>query len=52
MFSSSTKRQIFHFHVVVVEGKEMYKKRAVRAKFLFCQSNQLLRPRYRFLGSS
>ena len=30
----------------------MYKKRAVRAKFLFCQSNLLLRPRYRFLGSS
>ena len=51
LFTSSVKREIRHFHVVVVQkpGREMYKKHGARAKLLFCWSNLLSfwRSRYR-----
>ena len=40
MLTSSTKREFGHLHVVVVQwrAKKWTKKRAARAKLLFCQS--------------
>ena len=43
MFPFSTKREISHFHVVVssTTAKKCTKKRAARAKLLFCQSKPI-----------
>ena len=42
MLTSSTRREIRQFHVVVVhDEKEMYQKRDPRAKLLFCQSKPI-----------
>ena len=43
MFPSSTKREIRHFHVVVVQRRQrnVQKKRDAPAKFLFCQSKPI-----------
>ena len=42
VFTSSTKREIRHFHVVVVQRRQrnVQKKRDARAKLLFCQSQK------------
>ena len=46
---SSTKREIRHFHVVVVPRRnEMCKKGDARAEFLFCQSKPVTFFRSRF----
>ena len=43
MFLSSTKREIRHFHVVVVQemAKKCTKEHDARAKLLFCQSKPI-----------
>ena len=43
MFPSSTKREMRHFHVVVVQRRQrnVQKKRDARAKLLFCQSKPI-----------
>ena len=41
MFTFSTKREIRHFHVVVVRGKKCTKKRDARAELLFCPSQPI-----------
>ena len=43
MFTSSTKREITHFHVVVVQWRQgnVQKKRDARAELLFCQSEPI-----------
>ena len=42
MLTSSTRREIRQFHVVVVhDEKEMHQKRAARAESLFCQSKPI-----------
>ena len=44
VFTSSIKREIRHFHVVArraVTAKKCSKKRAARAKLLFCQSKPI-----------
>ena len=43
MFTSTTKREIRHFHVVVVQRqqKKCAKKRDARAKLLLCQSKPI-----------
>ena len=43
LFTSSAKREIRHFHVLVVQRrqKKCTKKRGVRAKLLFCQSKPI-----------
>ena len=44
LFTSSMKRKIRHFHVVVVQSRQrnVQKKRDARAKLLFWLTNQLL----------
>ena len=59
MFPSSTKREIRHIHVVVVQWRQtnVQKRRDERAELLFCQCNLLLfcrsrwRHRHRCLSS-
>ena len=43
VFPSATKREIRHFHVVVVQRRQrnVQKKRDARAKLLFCQSKPI-----------
>ena len=41
MFTSYTKREIRHFHIVVVQAKKCIKKRDAHAKLLFCQSKPI-----------
>ena len=42
VFPSSTKREIMHFHFVVVQRRQkMYKKAWSRSELLFCQSKSL-----------
>ena len=44
MFTTSTKREIRHFHVVVVQRRQrnvQLKKCDARAKLLFCQSKPI-----------
>ena len=41
MFASSTKREFRHFHVVVVQRRQI-NERDARAKLLFCQSKPIV----------
>ena len=48
MVTSYTKREIRHFHVVVVQAKKCTKKRDARAKLFFCQSKPIAFCRSRY----